>query len=112
MAESFRKLEIWQEANNLALEVYRVTKKFPSDERFSLIDQVRRSGASVSANIAESCGRYSVKDRVNLLIIARGSIYETRSFLSLSLGLTYINEDEFEIMDNRYELLLRRLNSF
>lgn len=74
MAESFRRLEVWQEAHNLALEVYKITKRFPNEEKFSLIDQVRRSGSSVSANIAESCGRYSVKDKVNLLIIARGSI--------------------------------------
>lgn len=58
MAQDFRSLEVWQSAYDLSLEIYKITEKFPKEEKFSLVDQLRRSGVSVAANIAESYGRY------------------------------------------------------
>lgn len=112
MAKDFRNLEIWQEAYKLTLEVYKLTAKFPKEEKFSLTDQMRRASNSAPANIAEACGRYHNKDKIQLLVVARGSILEMRSHLSVALGLRYIIEREFEEVDKRYEILLKRLNSF
>ena len=112
MANDFKNLEIWQEAQVLALEVYKIVSKFPGEEKFCLGDQIRRSGISVAANIAESFGRYHIKDKIQLLIVARGSIYETRSHLSIALGLKYIKDKDFKDIDNRYEVLSKRLNAF
>lgn len=112
MAQDFRSLKIWQEAHNLALEIYKITGKFPKEEKFSLVDQIRRSGVSVAANIAESYGRYHNKDKIQLLIIARGSMYEVRSHLSIALGLNFIDQAIFQNMENKYEILSKQLNSF
>ena len=112
MAKDFRNLEVWQESYALAIEIYKLSSKFPKDERFSLCDQIRRSAVSVAANIAESSGRFHNREKIQLLIIARGSIYETRSHLSIALGLDYINKNRFEDVDGRYEILSKRLNSF
>lgn len=76
------------------------------------MDQVRISSVSVAANIAESSGRYHNKDKIQLLVMARGSIYETRSHLSIVVGLEYLNKNDFEVLDNRYEALSKQVNSF
>ena len=96
----------------LVLKIYKIASKFPGEEKFCLGDQIRRSGVSVAANIAESFGRYHLKDKIQLLIVSRGSIYETRSHLSIALGLKYIKEEDFENIDKRYEILSKRLNAF
>ena len=112
MAYDFRNLKIWQKAYELALETYRITDKFPQTEKFSLIDQLRRAAISVVANIAESFGRYHIKDKIHLLMVARGSIYETRSHLSIAVGLGYMDKERFKEIDDAYEILSRQLNSF
>ena len=53
MIKNFEDLEIWQEAHKLTLEIYKITKKFPTDEKYGLISQLRRSAASIAANISE-----------------------------------------------------------
>jgi four helix bundle protein len=112
MPQGFRSLEIWQSANALAIEIYQITKGFPAQEKFSLTDQIQRAATSVSANIAEGCGRYGVKDKIQFLMVARGSIYETQSHLSIAQGLLYIKTDVFTTIDSRYETLIRQLNAF
>lgn len=112
MANNFRNLEIWQEAYKLALLIYKITDKFPRNEMFSFCDQIRRSSISIVANIAESSGRYYKKDKIQFLIIARGSIYETQSHLSIALGLNYLDQNKFEDTDKHYEILSKRLNAF
>ncbi len=112
MAQDFRSLKVWQSAYDLSLGIYKITEKFPKEEKFSLVDQLRRSGVSVAANIAESYGRYHNKDKIQLLIIARGSIYEVRSHLSIALGLNFIDQATFQNIEDKYEILSKQLNSF
>jgi len=112
MAQSFRDLNIWQDAHTLSIKIYQITKSFPDEEKFGFTNQIRRSSVSISANIAESCGRYTKKDRIHLLIVARGSLFETRSHLSIDLDLQYLNRKIFLEIDESYEILLKRLNSY
>ena len=58
----FRELKVWEKAHRLTLQVYRITKNFPSDEQFGLTVQLRRAAASVPTNIAEGCGRDSERE--------------------------------------------------
>ena len=58
----FTQLEVWQESLALAKEIYLITKKFPSEEKFGLISQLQRASVSISSNIAEGCGRFHPKD--------------------------------------------------
>ena len=95
----FRKLIVWQKAVELARLVYVIVKKFPSEERYALADQLRRAATSVSANIAEGNGRASNKDYAHFLAIARGSLYETITQLELAKTFGYIDEfDEVETL--------------
>jgi four helix bundle protein len=69
----FHGLVVWQKAHALTLNVYRVTKRFPDDERFGLTSQLRRSAASVPANLAEGCGRGGEQEFARFVQIATGS---------------------------------------
>ncbi len=110
--KSFRDLEIWQEAHNLRLEVYKISKGFPSEEKYNLTSQIRRSSSSVADQIAESHGRYFYADKVRVLYQARGESEETRSQLSLALDMGYIKKDSFSHLDDRYETLSKRISRY
>lgn len=79
--KSFEDLEIYQLAEELTIEIYKITAKFPKEEQFGLTSQLRRAISSVGANIAEAFGRFHYKDKINFLYHARGSLLETRHFL-------------------------------
>lgn len=93
--KSFEDLEVWQLAIELAVTIYKLTVSFPKDERYGIIDQLRRAVTSISANIAEGFGRYHFKDSVKFLYNARGSLMEVHSHLLLSKKL--------ELIDPRYK---------
>ena len=92
--QSFENLVVWQHAQDLAVMVYEKTKSFPKEEIYGITNQVRRSAASVSANIAEGFGRKSPKDKLHFFVIAYGSLLETKNFLYLSGRLKFISEDD------------------
>jgi|SRR3989344_434108 len=112
MAFGFRDLNIWKKGLDLAIRIYKVTDKFPKEEKYGLIDQIRRSANSVIANIAEAQGRYHFQDKCRVLYQARGECFETRSHLSLAKGLRYLNDLEFDILDKDYEGLAVGINSY
>jgi four helix bundle protein len=83
-------LRVWQRSRSLAVSVYRATADFPRAELFSLTDQVRRACGSVPANIAEGCGRGTTQELIRSLRVARGSLSELHSHLTLAQDLGYI----------------------
>ena len=89
---SYRDLHVWQKAMAWTEAVYRLTSRFPSDERFGLISQIRRSSVSVAANIAEGAGRRSTGEFLQFLGIARGSLAEAETLVLLSGRLGYCTE--------------------
>ena len=91
---SHRDLIVWQKGMDLAVEVYRLTKSFPSDELYSLVSQLRRSASSIPANIAEGRGRYTAKDFAHFVSVARGSAMEVDTFLRLALRLDYLTHEQ------------------
>ncbi|HEX6370360.1 MAG TPA: four helix bundle protein [Longimicrobium sp.] len=94
MAASHRDLMVWQKSMDLAVQVYRLTGRFPKSELYRLTSQVTRAAASVPANIAEGNARASRRDYAHFLSIAKGSLNETETFLFLSLRLGYLREHE------------------
>ena len=94
--KSFRDLIAWQKGYELALEVYKLTKVFPSEEKFGMISQLRRAVSSVPANIAEGCERNHTKEFIQFLYIAKGSLGEVETFLMLSKDLGYIEEQNYQ----------------
>ena len=83
---------------SLAEQIYKLTRKFPPDERFGMISQLRRSSVSVSTNICEGKGRLTVGEFRHFLSIARGSAFEVNNLLELSLSLGFCNKEEQEIL--------------
>ena len=82
--KSHRDLIVWQKAMALAAEIYRLTKSFPTDERYRMTDQLLRAASSIPANIAEGHARGTRKDYAHFIVIARGSLAETETFLELA----------------------------
>jgi len=89
---NFNTLKVWQKAHELVLDVYRHTQGFPSEERFGLTAQLRRSAASIPANIAEGCGRHTDPEFAHFLNIAAGSASETEYHLLLARDLGFLEK--------------------
>ncbi len=109
-SKRFEELEVWKKAHNLTLEIYRLTKSFPNDERFGLISQMRRAATSVPANIAEGYRKRTKKDKLNFYNIAQGSLDELKYYLILSKDLGY-TEDASRCL-TLYDEVIRRLTSY
>jgi len=87
--KSFEDLDVWKKAIELAEAVYHESGRWPVDERYGIIQQIRRSAASVAANIAEGAERDGTREFLRFLSIANGSLAETRTFLVLVERLNY-----------------------
>ena len=109
---NFRQLNIWKEARLLVKEVYLLTKKFPSDERFGLISQINRCSISVPSNIAEGSARSTNKDFAHFLKISLGSLFELETQLLLSADLNMISESENEELFKRIIVLQKMISNF
>lgn len=108
---SFFDLEVWQLAHKLVLDVYKVVEKFPKKEEYRLTSQLLRAVVSIPTNIAEGKGRNTLKDYIHFLIIARGSLEETKYLLYLSKDLGYIDEQEYCTLQEQFNLIGKKLNS-
>ena len=92
MLKSYKDLKVWQKAYRLCLDIYRITREFPKEERYGLTSQIRRSAVSVPSNIAEGYGRRTTADYVRSLYIAYGSNCELETQMLLSGDLEYVED--------------------
>lgn len=103
--KDFRKLGVWVKAHAMTLAIYERTQNFPREELFGITSQLRRSCASIPANIAEGCGKSSDADFARFLQIAFGSACEVEYHLILSHDLRYISPNEFHgLTENLVEI--------
>lgn len=109
--KSFTDLEIWNLSHLFVLEIYSITENFPKKEEFRLTSQLIRSASSIPANIAEGMGRYSRKELIQFLIIARGSAEEVKYHLILAKDLNYITNEIFNALNEKIALIARKVNS-
>ncbi|MDI6890374.1 MAG: four helix bundle protein [Thermodesulfovibrionales bacterium] len=91
-AKKFEDLEVWKKAHELVLNIYNITKDYPSEEKFGLVSQMRRAAISIPANIAEGFKKRGIKDKTNFYNIAQGSLEELRYYLILSRDLGYYED--------------------
>lgn len=110
--QDFRNLKVWEKAHALTLDVYRSTRSFPSNERFGLTSQLRRSCASVPANIAEGCARGGDNDFARFVNIAAGSASETDYHLLLARDLEYLDDSIYQPLLKQVSEVKKMLNSF
>ncbi len=106
----YRKLIAYQKAKEVVKHTYRLLKKFPSEERYALCDQLRRASVSITSNIAEGVNRYSVKDKVHFIEISYGSLMEVSSQFEIAEDLGYITADERLSLDKLIEEVARLLS--
>jgi len=110
--KSFEQLTVWQKAHQFVLSIYKITKLYPREEIFSLVNQMRRAAISITANIAEGYIRTGLKEKLRFYNISLGSLEETRNFIILSRDLGYISIEDKELLDEAAPEVSRMLNAY
>ena len=90
------RLDVYQFSQSLALECYKITRLFPEDEKFAMVQQIQRAALSVHLNIAEGCSRKSKTERTRYFEIARGSVVEIDSAIDIAYKLSYSTMEQFQ----------------
>jgi four helix bundle protein len=109
--KGFKELKVWRKAHEMTVAVYGTTREFPREELYGLTSQLRRSAASIGANIAEGCGRRSDREMARFLQIARGSASETEYHILLAHDLRYLGEQDFRQLTCQADELQRMLTA-
>jgi four helix bundle protein len=100
MKRDFRNIKAWKNADDLATLVYSATKTFPKEELYGLVSQIRRATVSIPSNIAEGAARKTIKEYLQFLYIAQGSISELEYLLHLSKRIGYLKDSEYNKLDS------------
>jgi four helix bundle protein len=107
---SFTDLNTWKEGHRLVLDVYRITKLFPPEERYCLIDQMRRCVVSITSNIAEGFSRKTKKEKAQFFYMALGSVSELQNQLLICRDLGYIKAEDFKKIANQTVVVSKLVN--
>ena len=94
MLKNYKELKVWQKAYQLCLEIYKITKEFPKDEKYGLTSQIRRAAVSIPSNIAEGYGRKTTGEYIQSLSIAYGSNCELETQILLSGDLRFVGKED------------------
>ncbi|KKP68101.1 MAG: hypothetical protein UR66_C0008G0009 [Candidatus Moranbacteria bacterium GW2011_GWE1_35_17] len=106
---NFEKLNVYQRSLNIVDDIYEITKKYPKDEMFLLINQFRRAAVSIALNITEGSGR-SKKEFVHFLNMSRTSAYECVALIQISLRRKYIDEEKYSYLYDELEIIIKMIN--
>lgn len=110
--KTHKDLQVWQDAVELVINIYKITENFPKGELYGLTNQIRRAAVSIPSNIAEGCGRNSAKELNCFLYYALGSLSELETQIIIALKLNYIKEeDEKTLLDKEMKNLFRLLTA-
>jgi four helix bundle protein len=109
---SYLDLKVWMEARTLSKKIYQLTMRFPNEEKFGLVSQMRRSAVSIPSNIAEGCGRNHTKDSLQFFFISRGSLYELETQLYIIFDLKYIDLADLTELLNHLQTTRKLLSGF
>jgi len=107
--KTHKDLDVWQEGISLVIDVYKIIKQFPSEERFGLVDQIKRSAVSIPSNIAEGAARNSGKDFIRFLHISLGSLAELETQLIISNKLKFISYEELGKFDSQFISIRKKI---
>lgn len=108
---SFEKLEVWQLSRRICSIVYRLTSKFPPEERYGLQGQMRRASLSVASNLAEGSGRITSRNRSNFYSIAYSSALELINQIIIARDLEFLDADEYQTCRSLLEELTNKINA-
>ncbi len=110
--KSYLELEVWKYSRVLVSEIHQLTKSFPREEIYGLVNQMRRSSISIPSNIAEGCGRNHKKESIQFFYISRGSLYELETQILLSFDQNYCTEIELNQILEKITTCKKLLNGF
>ena len=108
--KTFKDLNAWQEAHKLVLFIYKFTKKFPREELFGLVSQMRRAAISITSNIDEGFSRQSYKEKIQFYCIAESSNTELQNQLIASKDIGYLVIEEFDAIFKQGVIVHKLLN--
>lgn len=106
----FTDLHAWQEGHKLVLMAYKNTKRFPAEERFGIIDQMRRAVVSLTSNIAEGFSRRSSKEKNRFYCMAQASLVELQNQFIISRDVGYLSDSEFQTIADQSVIANKLLN--
>lgn len=112
MKHNFRELIIWKESVNLAVQIYKLTEKFPMNEKFGLVSQLNRSSVSISSNIAEGSGRTTNKEFSRFIDIALSSSYEVETQIIIAKQIYPELSNEVDKLYERLRIIQKRIVVF
>ncbi|MGW8121858.1 four helix bundle protein [Roseivirga echinicomitans] len=110
--QNFTDLEVWKKARGMRKSISTLTQKFPSDEKFKLTDQIKRSSRSITANIAEGYGRFHYQENIQFCRVARGSLTETLDHLIVAFDEGYIDEQTLKEFESQLTEVKKILNGY
>lgn len=110
--KTFEDLEVWRICRDLRQKIFRVTGDFPTEEKYRLVDQLRRAVISATANIAEGYGRFHYQENIQFCRQSRGSLYEILDHLTTSLDQAYISEESFKELKAQVLTSVRLVNGY
>ncbi len=108
--KDFTDLVVWQKGHAVVLDIYAVTKKFPKNETFALVNQMQRCVVSFTSNIAEGFSRRTKKEKLQLYYISLGSLSELRNQLMIARDLKYIASGKYQDLEDKLTELRRLIN--
>ena len=110
--DRWRKLEVWELADDLAFKIYKVSRGFPKEEIYGITSQIRRSALSIPTNIVEGYSRKGDKELSHFINISLASLAETKYLIYFSHRLEYLSDNEYDKIKKGYEKLGKKLWKF
>lgn len=107
---SHKKLDVYQIALKLVKEIYTITQNFPPEERFLIVNQVRRAAISVCSNLAEGSARKSKQEKIRFFEVSRSSAVEIDTQFEISLILQYVRNEQIAQLEQYLESVFRMIS--
>jgi four helix bundle protein len=108
---SYKNLNVYQDAKSLVVDVYKLLKLFPAEEKYALCDQIRRAVISITSNIAEGMNRMSDKEKAHFIGVAYASMMEVDSQLEVSVELGYLTPELYNTLEEKIDCIARQLSA-
>lgn len=103
-------LEVWKNSVELVVMIYKITKKFPKDELYGIVSQIRRAAVSIPSNISEGAGRNHDREFIQFLYVSMGSLSELETQVLISQRLEYITDLEYDDLNGLIKLIRSQLS--
>ncbi len=110
--KSFEDLQCWQACREVRIFISELVKSYPKEERFSIVDNMKRAARSATQNIAEGFGRFHYKENIQFCRVSRGSLYELTDDLITSIDEGFINKKDYELGRSKISNALALLNGY